>query len=144
MRRVFIEAWRKKRGGEPLEPMEDIIAAAVAEHPEYHRFLEQGDALEKEFGIDDGQSNPFLHMSMHIAIQEQVSTDRPAGIRAIYQSLLAGFRDPHALEHALMDCLGASLWEAQRAGTAPDEAGYLECVRGIGRRRATSQPAIDR
>jgi hypothetical protein len=116
--------------------MQDMIAAVVAGHPEYHRFLEQSDALEKEFGIDDGVTNPFLHMSMHIAIQEQISTDRPAGIRAIYQDLLAGFPDPHTLEHALMDCLGASLWEAQRAGTAPDEAGYLECVRGIRGRRA--------
>jgi hypothetical protein len=135
MRRVFIEAWRKKRSGEPLEPMEDMIAAVVAAHPAYHRFLEQVDALEKEFGIDDGETNPFLHMSMHIAIREQVSTDRPAGIRAIYQDLLAGFPDSHTLEHALMDCLGASLWEAQRAGIAPDEAGYLECVREIRRRR---------
>ena len=136
MRRVFIEAWRKKRIGEPIEPTDDIIAFIVAQHPEYHEILEHEDVLEWDFGAENGQPNPFLHMSMHVAIQEQISSDRPAGILAIYQSLLDSYQDPHTLEHALMECLGPCLWEAQQTGTVPNEAGYLECVHRIKRRRA--------
>ena len=134
LRRVFVDAWRKHRSGAPLEPMERQITSVVVRHPEYHGLLESEDAVEFEFGIEDGLSNPFLHLSLHIAIQEQLSIDRPAGIRQIYQSLLESYPDPHELEHALMDCLAPCLWEAQRRGAPPDEAEYLDCARLLGRR----------
>ncbi|MEA3275451.1 MAG: DUF1841 family protein [Pseudomonadota bacterium] len=139
MRRYFLEAWRKARAGEPLDPLEQQLAVVIREHPEYHALLEDPDAaVGREFPPEGGQGNPFLHLSLHIAILEQVSTDRPAGVRALYQTLVGRFGSPHEAEHEVMECLAESLWEAQRAGQPPDEKAYLEHIRrlaGTGRSR---------
>lgn len=134
MRRYFLEAWRKAREGMPLEPLEAQIAAIVRAHPEYHALLDDADAaLTRDFVPEGGQVNPFLHLSLHLAILEQVATDRPAGIRASYQRLAADTGNPHEAEHRIMDCLAESLWEAQRSGSEPDERAYLGCLqRGSG------------
>ena len=130
IRQFFIEVWNKHRAQQPLEPLEKIIAGILREHPEYHALLEDKDtALERDYLPELGESNPFLHMGMHIAIQEQLTTDRPAGIIDIYQSMLAKFQDPHEVEHRMLDCLGEMLWRAQRDGVNPDEINYLECLR---------------
>lgn len=134
LRRVFIETWDKYKESRPLEPLEDMIVRVARSHPEYHRLLEDDEAVDRGFGVSSGKTNPFLHMAMHIAIHEQVGADRPAGIRALYSELMCGGDDPHAVEHAMMDCLGRSLWESQRTGAAPDESGYLECIRRLERR----------
>lgn len=132
MRRFFTEAWRKHRAGEPLQPLEQLIARIVQQHPEYHGILEQPEAvLEQDFPPEAGMSNPFLHMGMHISLQEQVVTDRPAGISAVYRELSHKAGDPHEAEHQLMECLGRMLWEAQQSNTAPDEKDYLECARNL-------------
>ena len=129
MRRFFIEAWHKYRTAKPLEPLERIIAEIIRVHPEYHALLEDPElALESDYLPESGQSNPFLHMAMHIAIQEQVSTNRPAGMREVYQSLLAKFNDPHEAEHNILECLGEMLWQAQRDNREPDETAYLDCL----------------
>jgi len=132
MRMFFIEVWKKYRAQAPLEPLEKIIAEILRAHPEYHRLLEDPDAvLEKDYLPDLGESNPFLHMGMHIAIQEQLGTNRPAGIIDIYQSLLIKLQDPHEVEHRMLECLGEMLWRAQRDGTDPDESAYLDCLRTL-------------
>ncbi len=132
MRRVFTEAWRKQRDKEPLDPLEQLIAALVQQHPEYHRLIEDPEsALDRDFQPEAGQSNPFLHLGMHISLQEQLATDRPKGIALLYKQLVMQTGDAHTAEHQLMECLGRMLWEAQRAGRMPDEAAYLECVRAL-------------
>lgn len=132
MRRVFTEAWRKQRAGEPLEPLEQVIVHIERQHPEYHRILEQPErSLAQEFLPEAGDSNPFLHLAMHLSLQEQISTDRPAGISALYQQLARQTGDPHTADHQLMECLGTILWEAQRSGALPDESAYLECIRRL-------------
>ena len=131
LRRFYLEAWRKLRANEALEPLERQIAEVVSEHPEYHALLESEDALAQDYTPEMGQSNPFLHMGMHIAIREQLSIDRPAGILQCYQSALARLGDAHELEHRMMECLAEMIWQAQRNGTAPDEMAYLECVRQL-------------
>jgi hypothetical protein len=129
MRSFFVEAWRKARDGVPLEPLEAQIAAVVRAHPEYHHLLDNADAvLSKDFLPEDGETNPFLHLSMHLAILEQVATDRPRGIRAAYQKNASAMGDAHAAEHRIMECLGQALWEAQRSGGRPNESAYLECL----------------
>ena len=129
MRRFFVIAWRKARTGEPLEPMERQIADVIRVHPEYHALMEDTDAaLSREFLPESGDSNPFLHLSLHIAILEQVTTDRPPGMRELYRRILAIAGDAHEAEHRIMECLAHSLWEAQRAGSAPNEKDYLSCV----------------
>jgi len=135
LRRMYMDAWRKQQAGELLSPLETMITEVVAMHPEYHPLLEQGeDTLDKDFLPEQGESNPFMHMGMHIAIREQLSIDRPAGIIEAIRALLAQVQDAHTVEHQVMECLGQSLWEAQRAGQAPDEAAYLRCVQGLARR----------
>lgn len=132
-RRIFFEIWRKYQEKlTVLEPLEELILGVILDHTEYHPLLQDPDSnLGQEFTPEMGQSNPFLHMGMHIAIQEQVSTDRPTGITILYQQLLKRSSDRHGLEHRMMECLGESLWLAQRNNTMPDEAAYLECLKGI-------------
>jgi hypothetical protein len=132
LRRVYIEAWRKYRSGEPLEPLEAEIASLIALHPEYHAVLEASTAAaEAEYFPEAGASNPFLHLGLHLAVREQVSTDRPAGVRAIHTELAARFGSPHEAEHRMLEVLGEVLWEAQRSGVAPDEEHYLERLRSV-------------
>ena len=129
MRRVFIDAWRKACNGEPLEPLEQLVAEVVRKHPEYHRLLASGDkALQRDYLPEDGETNPFLHMGMHISLQEQIGSDRPPGIGKLYRRTAEQIGDAHEAEHRMMDCLALALWEAQRAGREPDEAGYLNCL----------------
>jgi len=132
MRQVFIDAWQKQQDGQPLEPLEEVIANIAGQHPEYHSLLEDSDAaMGKEYLPENGETNPFLHMGMHIAIHEQLSTNRPAGIASLFQQLIMQSGDPHHAEHQVMDCLGEMLWQAQRDQSMPDEAAYLDCLRKL-------------
>jgi hypothetical protein len=132
MRRMFTDSWTKMQQGMPLEPLEQLVAEIVRQHPEYHAMLEKPDsALQRDFLPEGGETNPFLHMAMHISIKEQLATERPAGIGDLYRQLVSRKGDPHEVEHLLMECLGEMLWEAQRNGIMPDEMAYLECVRRL-------------
>jgi hypothetical protein len=132
MRRMFTDSWTKMQQGMTLEPLEQLVAEIVRQHPEYHAMLEKPDsALQRDFLPEGGETNPFLHMAMHISIKEQLATERPAGIGDLYRQLVSRKGDPHEVEHLLMECLGEMLWEAQRNGIMPDEMAYLECVRRL-------------
>jgi hypothetical protein len=132
VRRFFRETWRKHLDGELLTPLEAMALDGILEHPEYHGDLAADPAHEAEYRIEDGRTNPFLHLSMHLAIAEQLSIDQPPGIRAAYERLARSRGDAHAASHDVMDCLGEVVWSAQRAGSAlpPDEmsARYLDCL----------------
>lgn len=128
LRRMYRDAWRKYTDATPLSPLEAQIAQVVSEHPEYHAIVESDD-LDADFTPELGQSNPFLHMGMHLAIREQVSTDRPAGIRRLHEQLSAVAATSLDAEHRMMEALGETLWEAQRSNAPPDEAAYLERLR---------------
>jgi len=131
LRRFYIDSWRKYRDKEPLQPLEAMVAEVIALHPEYHGLLEKEEALDRDFLPEAGQTNPFLHMGMHLAIREQLSTQRPSGIGTVHEELLKRLGDPHEVEHRMLECLGEAMWEAQRSGTPPDEARYLECLKKI-------------
>lgn len=131
IRKVFFDAWQKKREGQTLEPLEEIIAQIIGLHPEYHKTIENPDNQHKDYTPEGGESNPFLHMGMHIAIHEQMSTDRPAGIRDVYQALLNKLQDPHEVEHQFMEAMGQTMWEAQRNNTPPDEQLYLNRLKKL-------------
>jgi hypothetical protein len=126
LRSMWLAAWRRSLAGEILAPLDTELVALIREHPEYHDWLERGDvALAAEFTPEGGQSNPFLHLSMHLALREQVKTNRPQGIARVHAQLGAS-SDPHEAEHRMMEALGKALWEAQRFGHLPDERMYLE------------------
>jgi len=131
LRRDWLQAWQRRLAQQPLTPLEAQLADVIALHPEYHEWLQQGDAaLQADFLPEGGQTNPFLHLSMHLALREQVGTDRPRGIRAIH-ARLAARSDAHQAEHMMMEALGRAIWEAQRAGRMPDEERYLESLQRL-------------
>ena len=132
LRRFYVQAWRKHNEGLPIEPLEAMVIDIIAQHPEYHTLLgDEEQALGHDFSPEQGQTNPFLHMGMHIAIREQLSTQRPAGINAAYEALLKRLGDPHEAEHRMMECLGEAMWLAQRNNTPPDELTYLDCLKRL-------------
>lgn len=131
VRQRFVSCWEKHRQGVALEPLEKQIVDVIVEHPEYHPLLQNPEVLQMEFDINDQNPNPFLHMGMHLALREQVGTDRPGGIASVTRSLLLKYQDGHQVEHLMMDCLAQSLWEAQQNSTAPDEQAYLEKLRKL-------------
>jgi hypothetical protein len=127
---MYIDAWEKSQAGKILSPLEAQIAAVISDHPEYQDVL-TGDALEEAYTPEKGETNPFLHMGLHLAIREQVATDRPPGITALFNKLRDKTGDPHATEHRALDCLAETLWEAQRNNALPDEQAYLERLRKL-------------
>lgn len=132
LRQMYLSSWRKYTEHRPLEPLEAQVAAVIAEHPEYVPLLESGpQALASDYTPEGGRENPFLHMGLHLAIREQVATDRPPGIAQIHQALSKRLRDPHAAEHAMLERLAETMWEAQRSARAPDEQRYLERLREL-------------
>ena len=131
VRQVYQRVWHKMQERQLLEPMEALIAEVIEIHPEYHALLDGDEAIEqREFTPEQGQTNPFLHMGMHIALREQATSNRPAGIRPLYQKLAAN-KGKHEAEHAMMECLGEALWNAQRNGQEPDLSAYLDCLKKL-------------
>ena len=128
---MFYGAWRKHLLKAPLEPMEKQIVTLLEEHPEYHDLVENPDAIDTDFTPEHGTLNPFLHLSLHLALREQVGTDRPKGIAAVTRSLLIKHGNGHDVEHLMIECLGECLWDAQRQERAPDEQAYLEKLKTL-------------
>ena len=128
--RLFLfETWRKRRGRELLTPLEDLAAQLIAKHPEYHAVLENSrQHQERDYLPEQGAANPFLHLMMHLTIEEQISIDQPQGIRAHFMRLTRKFESEHDAQHRMMECLGEMIWQAQRSGTQPDAAIYFACL----------------
>ena len=134
VRRFFCAAFAKQRAGEPMSAMETLAAQWIDEHTEYHAELADVDtALAASYTVEDGRSNPFLHLSMHLSISEQCSIDQPSGIRQAVELLAARRNSLHEAHHEVMESLGEMIWASQRSGLPPDPHAYLESVR----RRAT-------
>jgi hypothetical protein len=132
-RRFLVAAWKKRRDKLPATPLEVIAADIVAMHPEYHALLDSGeDALARDWTPEQGEANPFLHLSLHLAIEEQLSIDQPPGIRGAFESRLrrhGGHGERHAALHDILECLGETIWRAQRDRQPLDAEAYLECTR---------------
>lgn len=133
-RRLFFDSWRKYQAHEALVGIGVMVVEVVLLHPEYHALLSKPEQyLESDYPPELGSTNPFLHLSLHLAIQEQYSIDQPPGIKQRYAALLAQHGEPHGAQHALMECLAEMIWQAQRQKIAPDAAIYFDCLdRNIG------------
>jgi hypothetical protein len=133
VRQFFCEAWRKHLSHDTPSPQERIAIACMLEHPEYHHWLESPQlALTQEFTGDDGRENPFLHLSMHLALEEQLSIDQPHGVRHGFEALQQRCTSRHDAAHQAMECLGEILWRTQRGLISADmptiNDAYLECL----------------
>lgn len=130
VRQFFIDAWRKQREAAPLTPLEAMAADLIALHPEYHALLENSEAaLAREWTPEMGETNPFLHLSLHLSIEEQLSIDQPPGLRSAFEAHVARLGNRHDALHVVLECLGETVWRAQRDHTPPDGPAYVECVR---------------
>jgi Domain of unknown function (DUF1841) len=128
-RQMFFSSWQKYRQKQTLFPLEEQIVAVILDHPEYHTMFEASEVdLEQGFSPELGQTNPFLHMGLHLAIREQISTDRPGGIRQIYSKMLQKYGERLKVEHFMMSSLAEYLWQIQRENRAPNEQNYLAAL----------------
>jgi hypothetical protein len=128
-RMFLIESWRKRRANELLMPLEDLAAQLIAKHPEHHAVFEDAEASQdKDYLPEHGAINPFLHLMMHLTIEEQISIDQPPGIRAQFVRLTHKFESEHEAQHAMMECLTEMIWQAQRNRIQPDAAVYFSCL----------------
>lgn len=131
LRELYRDAWRKFRAQQPISPLEKQIVAVISEHPEYRVIVESAAADLANYSPRSGQLNPWLHMGLHLAIREQVATNRPAGIAEVHARLAKSSGDAHEAEHRMLETLAETLWDAQRSGKPPDENVYLERLRQI-------------
>jgi len=130
-RRFFFETWKKHQTAQPLTDLEKIVLSILIDHPEYHAILNFPEKyLEQEWTPESEESNPFLHLGLHVAIEEQRSIDQPFGIRSLYAQLALRHGDEHHAQHEMMECLGEMIWHAQRYGGGPDVNLYISCIRG--------------
>ena len=127
VRRFFCQVYGKQQRAHVLDPLESLAAEWIESHPEYHDLLSNEElALNAQF--PEGQTNPFLHLSMHLSISEQCSIDQPRGIRQAVNLLASKQSDRHQAHHQVMECLGVMLWESQRSGLPPDGQAYVAAV----------------
>lgn len=132
VRRFFCSVYAKWQQGQPLDALETLASQWVSEHPEYHAdFADVDAALARMYEVEEGKTNPFLHLAMHLSISEQCSIDQPRGIRQAVE-LLASRRDSlHAAHHDTMEALGRMVWESQRSGRPPDGQAYIEAIQRL-------------
>jgi hypothetical protein len=131
LRAAWREAWRRHRQGLPLEPLQAQMSDLIRMHPEYTQHLDGAVTTSGAAAVDGASTNAFLHLALHLALREQLATNRPAGIAQVHQRLAAADGDPHVAEHRMIEVLGQVLWDAQRAGRMPDERQYLEALRKL-------------
>jgi hypothetical protein len=128
-RNFLFESWRKHRAGELLTPLEDLTAQLIDKHHEYHELFNDPERnQDKDYTSDGNVVNPFLHLMMHLTIEEQISIGQPQGIREQFERLTRKYESEHEAQHAIMDCLGEMIWQSQRNKTAPDPDVYLNCL----------------
>ena len=132
VRQFFFDTWGKYRAAKPLQGMEKIALDVILLHPEYHALLEDPERnADRDYAPEMGQTNPFLHLSLHMAIEEQLSIDQPAGVRGAFEALLRKCSTRHDALHAAVECLGEMVWRSQRDGTPPDAQSYLQCLKRL-------------
>ncbi len=131
LRQMYHQVWQKMQTQMPLTALEQAIAHIISQHPEYHSIFNSEASLQQDYFVEQGETNPYLHMSLHMSLHEQISTNRPQGIQPLYQQLQQKFGGSHEAEHQMMECLTESLWLAQRNNTAPSEQDYLASLKRL-------------
>ena len=129
VRDFFFEAWGKFKAQKSLTDLEKIGLSVMLMHPEYHTILDAPDQFkQQEYFPEFGETNPFLHMSLHLSILEQISINQPIGIAVIYTQLKLKHQNEHDAQHDILDCLAETIWQAQRNQTGLDGVQYLQLL----------------
>ena len=128
-RAFLFDTWEKHAAGAELTALERVALSVILEHPEYHAVLADRERyLDRDWKPEGGETNPFLHLQMHLAIEEQLSIDQPPGIRDAIEALARRHDSMHRARHDVMECLGEMIWNAQRHGAAFDNDAYIRCI----------------
>ena len=128
-RNFLFDSWRKHREGAVLTPLEDMVVRLIARHPEYHELLQNPHLYQhKDYSPEGGETNPFLHLMMHLTLEEQISIDQPHGVRTHFKRLSERYQSEHEAHHKMIECLGEMLWQSQRTASAPDASLFLDCL----------------
>lgn len=132
VRRFFCDTWKKKNDGHVLDAMEILASDWIGQHPEYHSLLADPEgAFAQDYTPERGETNPFLHLSMHLSISEQISINQPPGIKEIAEKLSKKLGSEHEAQHLMMECLGQVMWEAQRQSSPLNPEKYLEALKNL-------------
>ncbi len=131
IRQAYFNVWAKMHSKDSLSALEKQIAHIIELHPEYHSLFSQPDNIHQDYLVEAGNTNPYLHMGLHLALHEQIQTDRPVGIRTISQQLFHIKQDQHQCDHLMMDCLAEFIWQAQHDGIPPSEDDYLIALKRL-------------
>lgn len=128
-RRFFFSSWEKYLQKKPLSALEQQLVQVIIEHPEYHALFDNPALYqEQSYYPELGETNPFLHLGLHLSIREQVSTNRPAGIQGSFKRLVQKYGDPLQVEHLVMEQLAECLWRSQKDNLPPNEQDYLNSL----------------
>ena len=129
-RELFFTVWDKYRAGQPLEGLESTALEVILLHPEYHTLLTERERnIDRDYSPESGSLNPFLHLSLHLSIAEQLAIGQPPGISDLFAALVAKYADRHTALHIVLECLAETVWQANRTSTPPDQTDYLTCLR---------------
>ena len=124
-REFLAKSWQKYTTNKTLDPLEEQLASIIITHPEYHELIEN---IESEYFPKQGEINPFLHINLHLALRDQLSINQPKGIKEVHQKLIDQYKDPHVVEHLMMECIVEMIYISQKNNTTMDQESYLNCI----------------
>ena len=127
-RKFLVRSWQKYTSNKPLEPLEEQLASIIEIHPEYHEIF---DNIDYEYFPEKGETNPFLHINLHLALRDQLSIDQPKGVKAVHQKLINYYKDPHVVEHLMMECIAEMIYLSQKNNKNMNQESYLNCIRSL-------------
>ena len=127
-REFLANSWQKYTRNKPLEPLEKQLASIIEIHPEYHDLI--GNIDSECFPEHDGV-NPFLHINLHLALRDQLSSNQPKGVKEVHQKLINHYKDPHEVEHLMMECIAEMIYISQKNNTTMDQESYLNCITNL-------------
>ena len=124
-REFLAKSWQKYNSNKPLDPLEKLLVSITEIHHEYHDLICN---IESEYFPEQGEVNPFLHINLHLALRDQLSINMPKGVKQVHQKLIDQYKDPHVVEHLMMECIAEMIYISQKNNTAIDQESYLNCI----------------
>ena len=127
-REFLVKSWQKYTTNKTLEPLEEQLVSIIITHPEYHELIEN---IESKYFPEQGEVNPFLHINLHLALRDQLSINQPKGVQEVHQQLIKHYKDPHEVEHLMMECIAEMIYISQKNNTTMDQESYLNCITSL-------------
>ena len=127
-REFLANSWQKHINDQISEPLEIQLALIIQKHPEYHALIND---INLEYFPEQGKTNPFLHINLHLTLQDQLALNQPIGINDIYKKLIAIHSDTHEVEHMMMECIAEMIFNSQKNHTTLNQDNYLVNLKNL-------------